>query len=215
MGDYSSVISSVTPSSPPSHCAISLLASYLQSPSPSIPDQANQLAADNQSSTTVSLIAGMIHLNAGDSKSALRLVHQGLTLEHLALSVQIYLRMDRLDLAERSLNLMLQADEDATLSQLASAWVAARAGGTRMEEGVYALSTLGEQYGPSIMILNSLAAIRVGMGELDKAEGNLMDAMGMVEELGGEVGEGDKADMLVNLSAVRARKGKAGETVER
>ncbi|GMH56595.1 hypothetical protein TrRE_jg2705 [Triparma retinervis] len=216
LGHYSSVISSVSPSSPPSHIAISLLASYLSSPSPELLSQANQLAADNQSSTTISLIAGMLHLNAGDVKSALRMVHQGLTLEHLSLSVQIYLRMDRLDLAEKSLNLMLQADEDSTLSQLSSAWVSIKAGGSRSEEGVYALTTLGEQYGPSVMLLNALSGARITLGELDKAEGNLADAALLAEELGRDnVSEGDRADTLVNLANVRARKGKAGEVMER
>lgn len=41
----------------------------------------------------------------------------------MALSVQIYLKMNRKELAEKMLSRMQQQDDDATLSQLAAAWV--------------------------------------------------------------------------------------------
>ena len=54
---------------------------------------------------------------------ALQCVHMGLTMEHLAMCVQIYIKIDRLDLARESLNLLKQADEDSILAQLMSAYM--------------------------------------------------------------------------------------------
>ena len=41
----------------------------------------------------------------------------------MALCVQVYLQMDRVDQAETQVKAMAAVDDDATLTQLAAAWV--------------------------------------------------------------------------------------------
>lgn len=52
------------------------------------------------------LVAAMVYMHEGDTKEALRCVHLGTTMEHLALTVQIFLKMDRLDLALKTVSEM-------------------------------------------------------------------------------------------------------------
>ena len=84
-------------------------------------------------------------------------VHMGLTMKHLAMCVQIYIKIDWLDLARESLNFLKQADEDLILAQLTSAHIAIGQGSSRSDDAVHILGGLLEQYGPSLMLLNCMA----------------------------------------------------------
>ena len=57
-------------------------------------------------------------------REALQCIHMGLTMEHLAMYVQIYIKIDWLDLVRESLNFLKQADEESILAQLMSAYIA-------------------------------------------------------------------------------------------
>ena len=64
----------------------------------------------------------------GEWEEALKAIHGGVAMEHSALRVQILLKMNRFDLAEKEVKSMTEKDDDSTLAQLCSAWFACSAG---------------------------------------------------------------------------------------
>jgi len=170
----------------------------------------NLLASpDAAGNTSVQLTACHVFLAADKLKEALECVHLGLTMEHLAMCVQIYLKIDRFDLANDALGLLKQADEDSILAQLASAYVAIASGRSSAGDAVHILAGLSEQYGPSLTLLNATAAANMVAANYEAAESNLKAA---VLEFEG----GDDADTLVNLvvCAQHLGKGKGAEVAK-
>ncbi|GAX25448.1 hypothetical protein FisN_1Hh404 [Fistulifera solaris] len=123
------------------------------------------------------LTAAQVLLSTGQTKEALSLVHLGATMEHIALALQIFLKMDRLDLATQQLQLLRQADEDAILTQLGSVYVNLATGASGAEDAVHSLNMLTEQYGPSSLLLNLMACAYMNQGDFAAAEGKLQECL--------------------------------------
>lgn len=172
-------------------------------------------SSSGSTSTTLQLIASQTFLSAGSShtESALECVHLGTTMEHLAQTVQIYVKMNRLDLARSQYDLMKQADEEAVLTQLCGVYINSATGRSEVNDAVHVLGSLSEQYGPSLMLLN-LMAVAMLIGErYDEAETVLVQAVGELDQQAMDGGNGD-IDTLINLLVCYHHQGKGMDVID-
>ncbi|XP_044528210.1 coatomer subunit epsilon isoform X3 [Gracilinanus agilis] len=124
---YGVVLDEIKATSSPELQAVRMFAEYLSSESQReaiIADLDRKMAKNvDVANTTFLLMAASIYFHDKNPDAALRTLHQGESLECMAMIVQILLKLDRLDLARKELKKMQEQDEDATLTQLATAWV--------------------------------------------------------------------------------------------
>eukprot|EP00639_Heterosigma_akashiwo_P008857 CAMPEP_0194596486 /NCGR_PEP_ID=MMETSP0292-20121207/25691_1 /TAXON_ID=39354 /ORGANISM="Heterosigma akashiwo, Strain CCMP2393" /LENGTH=270 /DNA_ID=CAMNT_0039456763 /DNA_START=78 /DNA_END=893 /DNA_ORIENTATION=- len=156
LGQYSVVLSEVKDNAPPQLQACRLLATYLSQP------ESKEIVlmtlsewlqdAGSMNNPTVQVAAATVYLHEGDLKKALQAVHQGVTLEQLALQVQVYLRLGRADLA-------------------------GSAGGERAGEAALVFEELMDKFAPSPLLLNGAAAARARLGQWQAAEHHLVQAL--------------------------------------
>lgn len=152
---------------------------------------------------SVQLTASHIFLAAGMKKDALQCVQQGTTLEHVHCALQIYLQLDRHDLAQQQLQQLKRADEDSILTQLGSVHFALAKGSSMAKDAVHTLNQLSEQYGPSVFLLNLMACAYLQGGQYAQAEAKLEQSR---QEFGAS--DADDADTLVNLIVAYQYQGK-------
>ena len=183
LGQYNIPLGDIpdAPNTPISLQAVKLLATYLAKPDSretvlaTLGEWLSDPAAAGN--TTLQLIAAIVYLYEDQVSEAIKVVHHGTTMEHIALLTQIFLKMDRLDLAQKQLQLMQQADEDATLTQLCTAWVNVGLGGLKVQEAFYVFQELGDKFEWTARLYNGSAACNMVMGRFEEAEKDLMEAL--------------------------------------
>eukprot|EP00956_Cyclotella_meneghiniana_P019342 scaffold33090_cov38-Cyclotella_meneghiniana.AAC.7 len=102
------------------------------------------------------------------------------------------------------------ADEDSVLAQLGCAHLSVAYGRSKAEDAVHILSGLSEQYGPSVLLLNSLAVANMVGGKYELAEGNLNEAL---QQSSGGGANAEDADTLVNLVVCMQHMGKSSNEI--
>lgn len=198
-GQYSVAKNEINSESSTALQAVKRLATYLHKPA----DRADALAAvkklqdDGISMTNpmVGLLSAMIYLEEQNLDDALRCLKAGDSIENSALVVQIYVTMDRPDMAKKELKVMQDTDDDSTLTQIATAWVHLVTGGDKLKEAFYIFQELVEKYGPTPMLLNGQACSCMLQGQWDDADSLL--------QLAQEKSTKD-AETLVNTAVVNS-----------
>mmetsp|Transcript_18531 Transcript_18531/g.27107 ORF Transcript_18531/g.27107 Transcript_18531/m.27107 type:complete len:295 (+) Transcript_18531:123-1007(+) len=164
-------------------------------------------ASSNASNPLVQIIAATIYQSTGDHRSALRTMRnfEG-GLEAMAFGVQCYLAMNLVDKAYSLLKKMQSIDDDATLSQLANAWVFLAVGGTKYEESYYIFQELIDKYGETVPLLNGIAVALMHQGNYDQASPFLVTALSK---------NGGNPDTLVNMIVCAQHLSKPTEVINR
>eukprot|EP01041_Mallomonas_annulata_P005927 gene5927-11959_t len=183
LGQYNIILGEIkdSPNTPVALRAIKLLASFLSDPSTKeiALMQMQEWMTDSAaaSNTTLQLVSAILYMHDDNIKDAIKSVRHGSSLEQCALLVQLYLRIDRLDLAQKQVKLMKGTDEDHALSMLASAWTNLSAGGGKAQDAAYVYEELIDKYGASAMLLNGLAVSKMQQGQFEEAETHLQEAL--------------------------------------
>jgi len=209
-GNYQLVLTEIKGTAPASLQIVKLLATYF------LKEEARELIVSDlkewmkdgvrANDPLQQLIAATIFFTHGSLQDALRCVHQSSHIECIALLAQIYLRINRLDLASKEMRRMEQADDDHTLTQLTRAWIGIAEGGERLAEAVQTLTTLSERYGSSATLLNGLGVAALQQRKYGEAEQNFLRAL--------EKKPSD-TDAITNLISTYTLQNKSTEIVQR
>jgi coatomer subunit epsilon len=99
------------------------------------------------------------------------------------LVVQILLKLNRPDLAEKEVAAMQKMNEFAAPTQLAAAWTNVALGGDRIKEAVSIYQDLMDKYGPSPLLLNNIAVALMNQKKYQDAEAPLLQAIERVRQV--------------------------------
>eukprot|EP01128_Nolandella_sp_AFSM9_P004194 TRINITY_DN1845_c0_g1_i1.p1 TRINITY_DN1845_c0_g1~~TRINITY_DN1845_c0_g1_i1.p1 ORF type:complete len:307 (-),score=67.23 TRINITY_DN1845_c0_g1_i1:115-1005(-) len=131
----------------------------------------------HQTNTDLQVVMGLLLVRVHQFEMALRVLHGTSSYEGRALLVQLFLQLNRPDVAAKEFASLQRMKDDAIATQLASTWVNMSLGQRRVVEAMETYQELIDKYGPSVSLLNGLAVANLQAGNLANAETVLRDAL--------------------------------------
>ncbi len=175
------VLDEIPDDSPSQLQAVKELARYLADPldRETISQKMKEMLEDPAiaQNATVQLMAATLFAKEGEMVEAMRCCATSLSLELSAFMVNLLISMDRVDAAEKTLAKMVANDDDATLTQLATAWVNVALGGSKVQDAMYVYQELGDKYTWTVKLFNGAATCAMAMGRFEDAEKELLEAL--------------------------------------
>jgi len=209
-GNYRIVLDEIKESHAPSLQALKLLASFYLSPDnrESIVTKLKEWLQQgiSQGDDVLQITAATIYTELGNYEDALRCIYTSTTLESLSFVVQLYLRINRLDLAEKELEKLQKLDEDATITLLSTAWVHLHAGGDRSKEALGIFQDLVEKYGSTVTLLNGIGVSHLAAKRYNDAEKVFLQALEK---------KASDSDTIINLIATYQHQQKPQDIITR
>lgn len=124
----------------------------------------------------------------------------------MALTLQIYLQLDRLDLARKEHKRMTEKDEYCTLSQLAQAWIYLFQAGEKLQDAFFIFQDLREKFGSTPLLLNGQAACLIAQGKYQEAEALVQETIDK---------DPNYTEAIINQMILAQFSGKSSEVVNR
>lgn len=191
----------------------------------------SQLGSLNVTNPLVLLVIANIYVCAENYETALKVLYSvdaTQSLESSALAVEIYLKLDRHDLAKREVKKMIEVDEDSIITQLANAWVGmatvsdiqqrfqlklsqshvfnCRFKGEKLQDAFYTFQEQADKNSATSSLLNSQALCQINQGKYDEAENLLKEALDK---------DSNNPDAMVNTIVLNSQLGKPIEVSNR
>ncbi|KAI9337363.1 coatomer epsilon subunit-domain-containing protein [Zopfochytrium polystomum] len=173
--------------------------------------EAQQLMGDSgiPSSPLLAVLVASVFYGEEQTDDALRILSPfSKQIECVALTVQIYLKMNRPDLARKEVAAMKAWADDATMAQLVEAWTNLFAGDEKTQEAFYTYDELSSSSTSAARpkLLVGKAVARMQAGKHDEAEELLLEALNM---------NSSDPEALANLVACARATGKPTDVVTR